>query len=592
MRHGFIPVAAGTPDLRAGDCVFNAQSILAAQSMAAKNGTAILLLPELCITGGDCGDLFKQYDLLDMAVGALVELAESTGDLLTFVGLPLPFDGRLYNCTAAIKDGLIIGIVPDVKGVERTILTIEGVNVPFGSDLLFVCADIPALTIGAAFSHTDTRRLAEMGATLIVYPSDKPSFAGEYVKRREIYALESEIYHTAALHVGNGIVIENGVVLAEARRFEPSLAVSEMDVELIDSARRGQVGGAGALGTKPASPVATPPPERGYGSAMCNAHLVPFALPEREVELTRAIDPLPFVLEDLDEVFLMTARALANRLRHTGVKYLVLGLSGGLDSTLAALTARNALALLEREPSDVLVVLMPGFATGSRTSANAQELADRLGFTTREIDIRRAVTAHLEDIKHGGEKDVTFENAQARERTKILLDLANQENGIVIGTGDMSEIALGFCTYGGDHLSHFGVNADIPKTLARALVRHAAYKSDDAEVTALLLDIVDTPVSPELLPGKPQLTEEILGAYELNDFFLYHTLRYGFSRDKIIMLAERAFGGKYKDVPGALGNFRKRFSSSQFKRACSPDIARVNRVSVAGFNMPAENRWG
>ncbi|MCL1820743.1 MAG: NAD(+) synthase, partial [Oscillospiraceae bacterium] len=482
----------------------------------------------------------------------------------------LPLDGRLHNCVAAIMNGSVIGIVPETKGIERTILTIEGVNIPFGSDLLFSCANIPALTIGIAFSNADTARLADMGATLILYPSVKTAMAGEYVKQREQYCQNSETYHTAALHVGNGLIIENGVVLAEARRFEPSLAVSEIDVDLIDAVRR--------TDTRRCADGVAP-----YGNAA-----IPFTLTERETELTRRVDPNPFIPHDLDEVFLITAHALANRLRGTDAKHAVLGLSGGLDSALAALTARNALALLERPPSDVFAVLMPGFATGSRTSSNARELAELLGFTVREIDIRRSVTLHLEEIGHGGEKDITYENAQARERTQILLDLANAEGGIVLGTGDMSELALGFCTYGGDSISHFGVNADIPKTLARALVRRAAYTSDDSHITTLLLDIVDTPVSPELLPGG-QLTESIVGAYELNDFFMYHTLRYGFTRDKIIRLAERAFEGKYDKLPEALDRFRKRFAASQFKRACSPDIARVSRVSLADYTFPSEN---
>lgn len=576
MRHGFISVAAGTPDLRAGDCAYNARSILAAQAAAAKNGASVLLLPELCIMGGDCGDLFGQYDLLDMSIGALIELSENTGDLLTFVGLPLPLDGRLYNCAAAITGGAVIGIVPNARDIPRTILTIEGVNMPFGSDLMFSCADLPALTIGVAFSHTDTERLAKMGATLILYPSESPALAGEYVKRREIYKLKSELFHTAALHVGNGLIIENGVTLAEARRFEPSLAVSEIDIDLIDAVRRAEW---------------CVEKRRAEGVAPYNNTAVPFSIKESDTVLTRHIDPQPFIPDDLDEVFLLTANALASRIRHVGARYAVLGLSGGLDSTLAALTIRNALALLERPASDVLAVLMPGFATGSRTSSNARELAALLGFTVREIDIRRSVTAHLDDIRHKDKSDVTFENAQARERTQILFDLANAENGLVIGTGDMSELAMGFCTYGGDHLSHYGVNADIPKTLAQALVRHAAYKSEVAEITVLLLDIVDTPISPELLPGKPQLTEEILGAYELNDFFLYHTLRYGFTREKLACLANKAFGGKYGDMAEALDKFYKRFYSSQFKRVCSPDIARVSAVSLANFRFPTENGW-
>ncbi|MCL1821112.1 MAG: hypothetical protein FWG36_10735, partial [Oscillospiraceae bacterium] len=400
MNHGFIPVTAGTPDLRTGDCVFNARSIFAAQTAAANNGAAILLLPELCVTGGDCGSLFNQYDLLDLSVGALIELAENTGELLTFIGLPLPLDGRLHNCVAAIMNGNVIGIVPETKGIERTLLTIEGVNIPFGSDLLFSCANIPALTIGVAFSSADTARLADMGATLILYPSVNTAMAGEYVKQREQYCQSSETYHTAALHVGNGLIIENGVVLAEARRFEPSLAVSEIDVDLIDAVRR--------TDTRRCAEGVAP-----YGNAA-----IPFTLTERETELTRRIDPNPFIPHDLDEVFLITAHALANRLRVTDAKHAVLGLSGGLDSALAALTARNALALLERPPSDVLAVLMPGFATGSRTSSNARELAELLGFTVREIDIRRSVTLHLEEIGHGGEKDITYENAQARERTQ------------------------------------------------------------------------------------------------------------------------------------------------------------------------------
>jgi NAD+ synthase (glutamine-hydrolysing) len=535
---------------------------------ASENGASVLLLPPMCISGADCGDLLYQYDLLDASVECLLELCELTSDMdmLVIAGFPLPLDSALYKCTAALHGGKILGIVPEGKRVEPTTLTIEGFHVPFGSDLLFSCVNIPALTIGIGFSHIGIGRLSELGATLIACHEREASFVGGHAKQRDLCLTQSELYHAAVLHSGVGLVAENGVPLAEAKRFTPSMAVSEIDAELIESVRRKNAD-------------YSPEPR----------NQIPFAFDERETALTRYISPLPFTDGNYDEVFMLASQSLARRLKHTGASRAVLGLSGGLDSALAALIAANALSVMDRPSSDVLAVLMPGYATGSRTSSNARELARLMGFTVREIDIRQAVARHLSDIGHKGEADVVFENAQARERTKILFDIANAENGIVIGTGDMSELALGFCTYGGDCMSHFGVNADIPKTLARELVRYAACST--SELGEVLNDITNTPISPELLPDKPQLTEEILGSYELNDFFLYHTLHYGFPRDKIVRLAEYVFGDKYEDIPTALDNFSRRFFSSQFKRVCSPDVARISKISLADFKISSENSW-
>ena len=568
MRHGFISAAAGIPELRNGDCAHNIQSVMSVCRAASENGASVLLLPPMCIPGADCGALLRQYDLLDASVNGLLELCELTSDmnLLVMAGLPLPLDGALYECSAALLGGKILGIVPEGRRVEPTTLTIEGFHVPFGSDLLFSCVNVPALTVGIGFSHRDIGRLSKLGATLIACHERESPFAGGHSKQRALCLMQSELYHAAVLHSGVGLVAEDGVPLAEAKRFTPSMAVSEIDAELIESVRRG---------------------EARYAPEPRNQ--IPFVLEERETPLTRFVSPLPFTGGGYDEIFMLASQALARRLRHTGASRAVLGLSGGLDSALAALIAANALSVMNRPSSDLLAVLMPGYATGSRTSSNARELAKRMGFTVRELDIRRAVSRHLSDIGHGGENDAVFENAQARERAKILLDIANAENGLVAGTSDMSELALGYCTYGGDCISHFGVNADIPKTLARELVRYVA--SNTPELSGILNDIADTPFSPELLPETPRLTEEITGAYELNDFFLYHTLRYGFPRDKIIRLAEYAFGDKYENIPAALGDFNRRFFSSQFKRVCSPDIARISKISLAGYKISSENNW-
>ena len=571
MRHGFISAAAGVPELRSGDCAFNLHSVMSVCRAAAEHSVSVLLLPPMCVTGPDCGDLLYQYDLIDAAVCGLIELCEMTADMnmLIFAGLPLPLDGVLYECSAALINGGILGIVPKRENIGRATLTVEGFHVPFGSDLLFSCANVPALTVGAGFSHRDIGRLSGLGASLAVCHERVSPFAGGHARQRDICLMQSELHHAAVLHSGAGIVAEDGVLLAEAKRFTPSLAVSEIDVELIESIRRKEAGRA-------------PEPR----------DQVPFTLNERETALTRHVPSLPFAAGDYNEIFMLASQSLARRLRHTGAGRAVIGLSGGLDSALASLIAANALSVMGRPASDVLAVMMPGFGTGSRTSANARELARSMGFTVREIDISAAAARHLKDIGHKGEKDIVFENAQARERTKTLLNIANAENGIVIGTGDMSELALGFCTYGGDCLSHFGVNADIPKTLARELVRYVA--DSTPELREILNDIVCTPVSPELLPGEPQLTEEILGPYELNDFFLYHTLRHGFPRDKIIRMAEYAFGGKYERerIENAMDNFNRRFFASQFKRVCSPDTARISGISLADFRIPSENGWG
>ncbi len=605
MHHGFVPVAAATPALRVADCAYNVSQIIAMRRTAVEHQVSLLLLPSLCLTGATCGDLFYQYTLLDAAVGALLSVCADSAedDLLTFVGLPLPLDGKIYHCMAAIHRGAILGIVPQRRPVDNryfapapaapTTLTLEGYAVPFGADLLFTCANVPSLTVGIAFTSCETQQLSERGATLILYPSAKPSIVGQYVKQRSFWMSQSAIHHTAALHAGaglgesamegtfagHGLVIENGRLLAEAPRFSTSLAVSEIDLERMENERRR---------------------DTNFISQSSDQSRCSFSLTKRTVTLTRHVPHLPFVPEyapdwasHCEEAFLLAAHALAGRVRHVGCDCVVLGLSGGLDSTLAALTCANAMSLMERPTSDVLAVCMPGFATGARTSGNARIVAAQLGFTVREIDIRPSVVQHLEDINHKNRDDVAFENAQARERTQILLDLANAHKGIVVGTGDLSELALGFCTYGGDSLSHFGVNADIPKTFARAMVQYAAEVSDNEALNEALLDVVETPISPELLPGPTvQATEDILGPYELHDFYLYYTIRWGFPPDKILRLAVQAFGEKYDmdTLQNVLTKFYTRFFANHFKRICSPDIAHLGSVSLSPgrYRAPSE----
>ncbi len=610
MQHGLIKVAAAAPDLRVGDCLYNAGQIARTMQQAHEAGASILALPELSLTGATCGDLFFQYGLLEAAVEGLLFLAQqSVGlELLTLVGLPLPLDGRLYNCAAVLYDGAVLGVVPHTTGDGRyfvpaprdpTILNLEDCQAPFGSRLLFSCRTVPALTLGLEVGvemrapQPPSAEHALAGATLIVgmtaHPEQTGRGAGLSATLQSVSSrLSCALMYTEAgcgesttdrVYSGRRYVYENGGLVARSEPFDSQLLITEIDLERVEADRR----------------------RRRWPNVTGQDYTrVGFDLPLRETVLSRPVSATPFVPgekaeERCEEIFTMQAYALQKRLLHTGAPGVVLGLSGGLDSTLAALSCTRAMRQMGRPPEDVLAVTMPGFGTGNRSYQNVKNLAAALGLPLREIDIRPAVSRHLEDLEHH-EQDVVFENAQARERTQILFDLANRDGRLVIGTGNLSELALGYTTFGGDHLSMYGLNASLPKTMVRTLVSYVADHSSPA-LSAVLREILDAPVSPELLPpdakGQIQQTEALIGPYALHDFFLYYTLTWGTPPSKILRLAAHAFAGQYTpaEILGWMRVFFTRFFASQFKRSCMPDGVATGPVSLSprtGFSAPSD----
>ncbi len=622
MRDGFIKVAAGTPKIKVADCRHNAEQIFFLMREAAEQGVRVLALPELCLTGYTCGDLFVHDTLLRGAEEALATVLEATKhlDMVTALGLPLRYKNKLYNCAAIIHMGEILGVAPKTHmpnygefyegrwfhpaPAPGGLYRLCGQEVYFGSNQLFSCRTMPGLVLGVELcedlwaTNPPSVDLAAAGATVILNLSASNEAVGKAQYRRSLAAGQSGrlvcgyVYANAGegesstdlVFAGHNLIAENGVILAE-RRFATGLTISEIDVEKLAYERR-------RLSTFPAG---------GEGIR------VPFDLEESTTTLTRAISPTPFLPENpaerksrCDEILLIAALGLKQRLEHTGAKYAVVGLSGGLDSTLAILIAAIAMKLLGRSAEDILAVTMPCFGTTDRTRDNAVELAARLGATLRHIDISASVRSHLKDIGHPLDRhDVTFENAQARERTQVLMDLANQMDGLVVGTGDLSELALGWCTYSGDQMSMYAVNASIPKTLVRHLVSFVAgdKAEEDKRLSAVLSDILDTPVSPELLPAVngaiAQKTEDLVGPYELHDFFLYYLLRWGMSPRKVLRLAEHAFGRRYDRaaILKWLRVFCRRFFSQQFKRSCMPDGPKVGSVSLSprgDWRMPSD----
>ena len=623
MRDGFIKAAASTPEIRVADVDHNKKLICEGVDQAWKEGIQLLVYPELCLTGYTCGDLFWQEELLEKARQGLSEIVmHSLGKkMLIFVGLPWEMNGKLYNVAAAVSDGELLGLVPKrylpaysefyeernfTPGKEEiTRVMVDGKEIPFGSRILFSCPEVRGLSVAAELCEDlwtpepPSIGHAMAGATVIVNLSASDETTGKSIYRRNLISGQSArllcgyVYASAGegesttdlVFGGHNVIAENGVILAESRLFENSTIVTELDIQRLRADRRKQT----TFSVKG---------KETYEEVF-------FHLEEKETGLTRFVDPAPFVPSDeyrmeqrCEEIFHIQAMGLKKRLKHTGCRNVTVGISGGLDSTLALLVTAKAFDLLGMDRDSITAVTMPCFGTTDRTYQNACELTRRLGASLKEVDIKKAVRQHFEDIGHSEEDhDVTYENCQARERTQVLMDIANQSGGMVIGTGDMSELALGWATYNGDHMSMYGVNASVPKTLVRHLVRYYADTCEDERLKAVLLDILDTPVSPELLPPKDgkiaQKTEDLVGPYELHDFFLYYILRFGFRPAKIYRLALTAFAGVYEKevILKWLKIFYRRFFSQQFKRSCLPDGPKVGTVAVSprgDLRMPSD----
>lgn len=626
MKHGFIKVAAATPEVKVADCIWNGEQTIKLIEEAEEQGVKVLVFPELGITGYTCGDLFLQDTLLDAAQKTMWKIVESTEgkDVFVFVGLPLQVRDKLYNVAAAIQNGELLGLIPKqyipnysefyearhfhAGPAETADIFVDGLLVPFGQNIIFTCEEL-GMTLAAEICEDLWTRIppsnlhALAGANVIVNLSASNELVGKGTRRRNlvkgqssqllaayIYACAGEGESTTdSVFAGHNMIAENGKILAE-KRFATGLCVSEIDVQKLRSERRR----IGSFMTEE---------REDYTEIIFKYPTLASGVPE--TGLTRPVAKSPFVPADAarcreraEEITMIQALGLKKRLQHTGCKSAVIGISGGLDSTLALLITCKAFDLSGIPRNGITSVTMPCFGTTDRTYNNALTLARELGTTVREVNIANSVRKHFEDIgQEETNHDVTYENSQARERTQVLMDIANQTNGMVIGTGDLSELALGWATYNGDHMSMYGVNADLPKTLVRYLVAFFAEEAETPTLATVLKDILDTPVSPELLPPTDgqisQKTEDLVGPYELHDFFLYYMLRFGFAPKKIFRLAKHAFAGEYEDavILKWLKNFYRRFFSQQFKRSCLPDGPKVGSVGVSprgDLRMPSD----
>ena len=581
MKHGFLKVCAAVPEIRPGDCEYNADSIIGRIKSAYEAGARVIVLPELCITGSTCGELFLHSELLNGAQRALDRIVSACAnyDAVCAAGLPLRIDGALYDCAAVFTKGEVIGIVP-----KRSLTVQQKRYFSAGTSVTrFDCETYPDLTIEVCIGDDKP----QTGASVVLQMKAEPETVGREAYLKAAASVMSYDGHCAfvsvnagqgestagAVYPGRVMIYENGRELLAGDRLTYRVDFTEdIDLGFIAYERRRN-------GTVPA-----------------NADTVGFSLMPDLTNLERKFSRLPFVPGNEDElaercerVLAMQISALEKRVKHTGAKKLVIGVSGGLDSTLALLACHSVAAA--NEGTGVIAVTMPCFGTTDRTKSNAVKLCEQLGVEIRTVDISEAVKLHFRDIGHDpGQHNAAFENAQARERTQVLMDIANDVNGIVVGTGDLSELALGWATYGGDQMSMYGVNAGIPKTLIQRIVAHYAGNHANPELAAVLRDIVDTPISPELLPG--QKTEDSVGPYELHDFFLYHMIRRGSSPAKIFRTAQTAFDGVYdsETIKRWLRTFCRRFFSQQFKRSCSPDGVRIGSVSLApgDFDMPSD----
>lgn len=623
MKDGFITVATATPQVAVADCEANAQAILACINEMAAAHAKVMVLPELCITGYTCSDLFWQTKLLDEAEAALSVIAEGSRqvDALIAVGMPLRVAGKLLNVAAILCRGKVLGFVPKVNlpaynefyetrhftsgSADMGTVQFGGEEIPVGTNLLFSCENVVDLCVAAELCedlwvpNPPSVQHALAGASVICNLSASDEMVGKGSYRRDLVAGQSArlvcayLYATAGegesttdlVFGGQNLIAENGTVLAESATFENETNVATIDVQRLASERR-------RMSTFPAAE------SKEYRE-------ISFALAEEETKLARFFDADPFVPSNADqlsdrceEILNIQALGLKKRLAHTHAKSAVVGISGGLDSTLALLVTARAFDMLGLPRKDIVAVTMPGFGTTDRTYNNAVAMIKSLGATFKEVPIAKAVMQHFADIDHDASiHDVTYENSQARERTQILMDIANQANGFVIGTGDLSELALGWATYNGDHMSMYAVNASVPKTLVRHLVRHYADTSADEVLAGVLYDVLDTPVSPELLPPEDgaisQKTEDLVGPYELHDFFLYQMLRMCFPPAKIYRVAKEAFAGRYSNetILKWLRTFYWRFFSQQFKRSCLPDGPKVGSVAVSprgDLRMPSD----
>lgn len=623
MFDGFIKVAAATPKIRVADCEYNADAIITLMTEAEACGVNILVFPELCVTGYTCHDLFYQKTLLDGAKAALLRIVKASegSDMLVTVGCPLVFNNKLYNCAAVLQNGEILGIVPKKHlpnynefyearqftpaPAEDGFYTIDigGALCAFGTNIVFSCEDIPELQFAVEICEDlwapepPSIKLALDGATIIANLSASNETIGKDMYRRELVSGQSArllcgyIYASAGdgestqdlVFGGKRMIAENGAVLAESELFTTGLTINEIDIHKMALERRRNT------------------------SFQVNAEVreVWFGMKPRETALTRKFEPRPFVPSQEDEkakrcrdILTMQAHGLSKRIEHTNCKTIVVGISGGLDSCLALLVCVEAMKLLNRPNSDIITITMPCFGTTKRTKSNAEKLCNILGTDLRVIDISDSVWQHFKDIGQDESiHDVTYENCQARERTQVLMDIANKDGGMVIGTGDLSELALGWATYNGDHMSMYGVNSSVPKTLVRHIVYFYAQACDSEELKNVLLDIFNTPVSPELIPPKDgeisQITEDLVGPYELHDFFLYNGIRWAFPPKKVYRLAKIAFKEEFDEqtILKWLKTFYRRFFSQQFKRSCLPDGVKVGSVTLSprgDWRMPSD----
>ena len=628
MNYGFVKVAAAVPRVKVADCKFNSERLEGLITIAEGKGVQILTFPEMCITGYTCGDLFAQQLLLEQAEMALIQILNSTRqlDIISILGMPVVVNSTVINAAVVIQKGKILGVVPktylpnykefyeqrwftSALQVSENSVRLCGQIVPMGNNLLFetaettfgieICEDLWA-TVPPSSS------LALQGAEIIFNLSADDEGIGKHnylcslISQQSARCISGYVFSssgfgestTDVVFAGNGLIYENGYLLARSERFcmEEQLIINEIDVECIRAERR--------VNTTFAANKANCP---GKEAVRISTEFVN----SKDLNLTRTFNPHPFVPQGnelnsrCEEIFSIQIAGLAQRLLHTGAKTAVIGISGGLDSTLALLVCVKTFDKLGLSRKDILGITMPGFGTTDRTYHNAIDLMNSLGVSIREISIREACIQHFKDIGHDlNIHDVTYENSQARERTQILMDIANQTWGMVIGTGDLSELALRGATYNGYHVSMYGVNAGIPKTLVKHLVQWVAENGMDETSKATLLDIVDTPISPELIPADEngeikQKTEDLVGPYELHDFFLYYFLRFGFRPSKIYFLAQTAFSGVYDDetIKKWLQTFFRRFFNQQFKRSCLPDGPKVGSISISprgDWRMPSD----
>ena len=643
--HGYVRVAAASPRVKVGAVRANTDAALSLARQAEEDGCDVVVFPELCLTAYTCGDLFHQRALLDAAEEGLARFLDETRDAMAVcaLGMPVRLDGQLFNCAVAVQSGRILAIVPKsyvpgyneyyeprwfapAEGALSRDARLAGQQAPFGCDLLLQAEGTPEFCVGLELCEDlwapipPSSHQALAGATVLLNLSASNDLVGKVEYRRNLVSQQSArclaayAYSSAGVGEsttdlvfgGHAVLAENGTVLAERERFRPGgeLTLADVDLDFLQHERMENVTfSRGIVEDLALSPETVDPSRPAY-------RRVTFR-PRRSAEppspLARVVDPHPFVPAETDrrrercrEIFAIQSTGLATRLQHTGCRDVVIGLSGGLDSTLALLVSVEALDRVGLERSGIHCLTMPGFGTTDRTRGNVERLCSRLSLDLTTIDIRESCRQHFRDIGHDGESaDIAFENAQARERTQILMDKANMLGALVVGTGDLSELALGWCTYNGDHMSMYAVNAGVPKTLVKYLVSYVAAERAAADVAEVLRDILDTPITPELLPPDEngeiaQKTEDAVGPYELHDFFLYQAVRCGFRPDKVLFLARQAFAAERysgEALTKWLGVFYRRFFSQQFKRSCVPDGPKVGSVSLSprgDWRMPSD----